>query len=449
MAKVGRSGARTSYIAGVSLGSLLLMGFYGVSDCGPSSRYRTVSSRTAQVTITGYADTVEWIGAYQQSSNPSVANYRGAAYPDVNNGFTDGCGDTWYPWTMSIYLNGGDNYWFTNGAQVEQAQVLLRTYYTGHVLYTTTGDSDFGPSNANACGRSYMAENSKLLPLVYFHGSVPADLDCSSGDKSFLGCPYTCNLILGCDTSYGTTQNLFYLSAYRSNLNNQSTASIRFDNYGYNGSVGAPPGDWTYQYETGICIGGTYNGQACDNDGNCTGGYCNESWVVKRRNSFTSDSLNIRRGENRRNVYVEGWAKNKYNDYYNREIGLVTRFYDNNNYFMFMVREYGGDYARLQRRANGAYATLAYAYPSFTLTSWTKLGFKVIDTGSWNDTQFIPNGNCYMAGYINGNIVVYNSSTGCSQNPYGQYGLFSYYNSNSQFWNLDAHACNPYNLGCY
>ncbi len=425
--------------------SLLLAGLVGGVDC-QESRFRSVSSRTQTVTIDGFADA--WWGvsvcAYQQSASGAALAYPlGCAMPDYNSpSDPDACGVVWYPFVLNVTLLGANDFWFKDSGP-EYTRVLVSRNVSNGAFFTASGDFNYGPSDGGTCWRSAMRENASIQPLTFFNGVVPSDLDCTSATKSFAGCPFTCNLPNGCDANYGNTANEFWTSGFRTNSSGQDTSQTRFDHYGANSASGPPSGGWSYQMESGTCIGGSYNGYKCENAGNCPGGSCNNFYMTMRRNYFTTDSLNVWRGENRRNTKINAYVKMKYADANNREIGLVGRWRDADNYFVFMVREYGGDYARLQRRSGGAYGTLATATPSLNLLSWTRLGLKITDQGSYVNSAFVPNGNCYVAGYVFGSLVVSNPSTSCSQNPYGNYGVFSYYSSSAQFWDLDASVCVP------
>ncbi len=467
---------------GMSSISLLLMGFVGGVYDLDACRFTTVSGRAVTRTVTGYTDAYSsvTICAYQLRKNGAWVALA-CTSPSSTVEATDPCGVNWYEFTLNFTLLSADAYWSRiNGP--EFTRVSIERNVSNGALFTGTDDFSNGPMNDSSCYRSLFKENAAPAPILYYNGATPDDLDClgngicigggqngevcsddtdcvnTSGvidgychdKKSMAGCPFTCNLTMGCDTGYGTTENRFYDSAHRVNSSGQSTASTRFDHYGGTSASGPPAGSWSYLGESGICSGGSFAGLPCDTSSQCTGGSCSASWTVMRRNSYTADSLNVRRGENRRDSLVEAYVKMKEVDSTDREIGLVNRFYDADNYYVFMVREYGGDYARIQRRRNGAYETVATATPSFGLTSWLRIGFQIRDNGSWVNTGFLPSGTCHMAGTISGTTVVSHSSVSCLRAPYGNYGVFSYYNSSAQFWDLDAYPCMPTSTGkCY
>ncbi len=439
-------GVRPGWIVLGLASASLLMGAVGAVDCS-ESRFRSVATRASTVTIEGYVD--RYLGvtvcAYQQSVSGGALGYvLGCTSPNANEPTDpDSCGVVWYPYAITVTLNGNNDFWFRDRGP-EYTRVLVSQNVTNGTFFTATDDFYDGPSDSSTCWRSMLRENASIQPLTYFNGAVPSDLDCSSATRSFAGCPFTCNLPNGCDASYANTSNEFWSSIYRTNTSGQDTSQTRFDHYGATSAAGTPAGNWGYAMENGICVGGSNPGVKCDADATCLGGgNCNNYYMVMRRNTYGVESLNVRRGENRRNTKLTAYVKMKYADINNREIGLVGRWFDEDNYFVFMVREYGGDYARLQRRAAGTYLTLATATPSLNLLSWTKLGFKIIDMGSYVNSTFVPNGNCYLAGYVGSSLVVSNSSTGCSQNPQGNYGVYSNYNSSAQFWDLDAYVCVP------
>ncbi len=439
----GRSWSRGSGVVAFSALAVLLVGFVGTTECG-NSRYRSVSGRTSTVSIAGYDDQ-SWyypICAYQQSRDPNVSAVLGCVWPNYN-GMTDGCNVTWYDFSLTVTLLGGDNYWFKDGASPEYAKVYVTRSSSGGGLYTTTGDEGSGPSNGNACSRSRIQTNASVTPIVYYNGAVPADLNCASGSRSYAGCPFTCTLPEGCDPNYGNRQNEFNAPGYRVNVDGQATSATLFDHFGVNSANPAQGNGWTYQLESGTC---SWYGNPCSSQYDCWDYYwgetCDSYWTVLRRNDFTYDSLSVRRGENRRNSMVEAYVKMRTSDYYNREIGLVSRFYNADNYFAFMVRQYGGNYARLQGYINGNFQTVGLpTVPSLDLTYWNRMGFKIIDQGSYVQGAFVPNGNCFMAGSMNGQDIVAVSSWYCGNAPNGKYGVFSYYNQSPQFWDLDAAPC--------
>ncbi len=456
--------------SGIALASIVFMGVTGTVYDSDGCRYMSTSSKSSTHTISGYTDAwyYQYVCAYQQSQDAHVQAALGCTSVSSTSSFTDGCGVNWYPFTITFTLNSGSSYWFKDNGP-EYTRVQLKTNY-GVVIHTFTDDGTSGPSNySNTCFRSFFLENGAQAPITFYYGSVPtgracginagqciggsyngwsctSDSNCPNGycwdEADPAGCPFTCNEKEGCDFTYGVQKDLFYDYSSRVNSSSQLTSYTRFDQYGATSGSGVPSGDWYYGTETGTCSGGTNPGALCTSNNYCYGGgYCSAYYVVMRRDYVTSDSLKIRRGQNRRNVMTEAWAKTTNIDANHREFGLVSHFYDADNYFVFMVREYGGDYARLQRYRNGSYGTIAYSYPALNLTSWNKLGFLVRDNGSYTTRGFQPNGTCRMIGYVNDYAVVSTSSTDCLRAPYGQFGLFSYYMRDSQFWNLQAYPC--------
>ncbi len=428
---------------GLGAVSLLLMGFVGYIDesDGAGCRYAGVDSRMQTVTLNGFTDTLTSVTvcAYQQRKD-GILSVRDCENPSSTGTFTDGCGVVWYPFTLSFPLIGSDTYWGrANGPE------FTKVYFMSNLgsLHTATHDFDDGPSDATTCLRSRHAENGAIAPITYFNGTIPADYVCHEGEDSFAGCPFACSLTTGCDSQYGVTRNEFYNASHRTNSSSQDTSKTRFDAYGANAASGVPAGTWDYLDESGTCVGGVNNGLLCDNESYCTGGYCSNYYILMRRNALTGDALNVRRGENRRNSLTKAWVKNKYVTSSHQEIGITSRFYDADNYFVFMVREYGGDAAWIHKFVGGAFSVVAVTYPSVSINNtWAQLGFEVRDNGSYNSSnKFIPNGTCVAKGYLNGAVVVSTSSTDCSFAPTGRYGTYSYYNSSAQFWDLLAFAC--------
>ncbi len=435
--------------------SFLLSGYLGGVDCS-YSRYQSVPTRSSSYTITGWVDSPSYQVCAHQYGQDNYAYPLGCVWPVGYPDTTDGCGASWYPYSLTVTLNSSSHYW--NGRhdpakdEYESTKVLVtRSGSQNASFYTATGDAyNHGPSNTAACFRSFARENSTTkMPLVFFREAVPSELRCDTpGEKSFAGCPFTCSLTKGCDREYGTKLDQFYNAAHRVNSEGQSTAMTRFDHRGATSSSGTPSGDWTYQYNSGACVGGAYPGKGCDSESECdvwynTTGYCSgaASYILLRRNNYTADSLKLRRGANRRNARIDSWIKMKGNDVNNREIGLVQRWRDENNYFAFVVREYGGDYAKIHRYWGGGYANLAATTGiSMDLIQWNRIGFEMWDHGSYSGTRFVPNGNCRAKGYLNGTNILYLSSTYCGFAPYGKYGPFSFWNSGAQFWDLNAYA---------
>ncbi len=441
MGWVRRGGAGVLVVAS----SLLLTSAVGAVDCGVS-RFRSVSGRGSAITIQGndsqYASYP--ICAFQQTKDPNYSVSLGCVWPTTSNPTND-CGLTYYPFTLNVTLLTDDRHWFKDAAGPEYTRVFVTRSSSAGGLATASGDEVLGPSDGQTCFRSRTYSNTSVAPLVYFNGGVPADLNCSSPNRSFAGCPFSCSLPEGCDASYGNTQNEFTLTGYRVNFDGQDTSQTIFDHYGATSAAGAPAGNWGYLDESGICVGGPWPGAKCDTDGQCTmrgnPGTCNNTFVVMRRNSYTADSLNIRRGENRRNSLVDGNVKLKLIDANNREIGLISRWVNADNYMAFVVREYGGDYVRMHRYHGGVYALLGSATPSINLLSWTRIGFKVRDNGSYVDGGFVPNGYCWMQGTVAGLVTLTLTNAYCAPTPYGNYGVFSAYNSSAQFYDLDAVSC--------
>ncbi len=425
----------------------LLAGALGGVDCD-APRYQSVAGRASTVTITGYDDQyAATVCAFQQTRDPSISATLGCVTPDSLNPQTS-CSTTFYPFSITVTLLSHNDYWFKSGNQPEFTKVFVSRSGTNGGLYTVTDDVSSGPSDElDTCARSWLQTNASVAPLVYFNGQVPTDLDCSSATRSYAGCPFTCNVPEGCDAAYGRRQAEFYASGYRVNLDSQATSDTLYDHFGANASTGAPSGDWTYQDDSGTCVGGTNNGALCDLESQCPGGYCSNSYILLRRNYLTGDSNKIKRGENRRNSLVEAYLKMKAVNSSNQEIGLASRFYDANNYLVFMVREYGGDYAWFHKFQGGAFSVIATSQPSLNLLSWVRLGFEVRDNGSYSTTgSFVPNGTCKLNGFVNGANVLSTSSATCSFAPTGRYGPYSYYNSSAQFWDLDVFVCDS--SGC-
>ncbi len=424
----------TGSVVGLVVASALLMGFVGgVTDCpgfeNTQRRFRAVGTRTETVTISGFADSYGYlVCAYQQTRDAGVWATLGCVYPTSSSSGTDNCNVNWYAYTLTVPLLGGNRYWF---GQHNPATASAREYTTVSVnanggqggLFTFTGDAASGPMDTSACYRSQASENGAISPITFYLGGVPPERDCATGANSYDGCPFTCNLPLGCDTSYSQTQNEFYNSGYRSNRDGQSTALTRFDHYGANASAGTPSGDWSYQWE---------------NQG---------SYIVMHRGTYSADSLNIRRGENRRNTRVEAYIKMAAANSYNQQLGLINRHYDANNYFAFMLHEYPYDAVRLHAYQNGSWVNLATTYPVLNLLTWNRVGFVVQDRGSYTASGFAPNGYCYLGGLVNGSTVVSMSNTYCGFAPTGRYGVFSWYHMSPQFCDLDAFPLSP--LGPY
>ncbi len=426
--------------------SLLLGGFMGAPDCS-GGRFRSVPTRSTAVSLSGYADsTAESICAYQQTKDGmSLAAPLACATPS-GVAAVDTCGVYWYSWTLNFTLLSSDAYWFGQhnpaAGSYEYTRVFVSRVVQNGGLHTGTGDFAEGPSDNGTCYRSWLAENAAVAPLTYFRGGVPDDLECSSGVNSYAGCPYTCNLPRGCDSAYGVTQNDFTVLGYRSNSSGQDTSQTRFDHYGATSASGPPSGAWGYALETGTCVGGANEGLPCEDEWACWDesapwAYCNAATVM-RRNHVTPDSLNLRRGENRRNARIEASVRTKIINANHREVGLVGRFYNADNYFVFMAREYGGDSVRLQGYAGGQFQIIASATKSMNLLGWTRLGLEISDLGSYTNERFVPNGYCAMRGFVNGSQAVKADSAYCGHAPYGKYGVFTSYMTDAMFWDVDA-----------
>ncbi len=416
-------------LVGLGMTSVMLMGFDGAVSTWPGTantqqRFRTVPNRNATVTVSGYADSTAYqICSHQQTRDPNVWATIGCVYPTTAGTRVDACGVTWYPYTMSVALLTDQKYWFgkhhpAKGVN-EFTRVSVNANFGGGGLVTFTGDAASGPMDASACWRSQARENGAKSAITFYRGNMPPERECTAGANSIDGCPFTCNLALGCDSSYGGTQNEFYNSSYRVNADGQTTALTRFDAYGPNSAYGVPGGDWFYEYD------------------GATGYYLMRRWV------WSADSLNIRRGENRRNSRVQAWMKQDWVNQYNQQVGLVSRFYNADNYFVFLLWEHGGDGARIHVYNNGNYVPLATTYPSLNLLTWNRIAFDVQDRGTWQASGFLPNGNCRLAGLVNGTEVVSVSNTACLHAPFGRYGIFTWLNQSSGFWDLDASPLDP------
>ncbi len=466
---------RAGPVLAFSTASLVLMGFAGSVWDLDGNRFTQVTGRGAARSIDFTTDTVTTVCAYQLRNDGTQA-VLACSTPSVLPVESDACGVAWYSGTLSFNLLQNRSYWGkTNGP--EFTRVLVARSGTSGDLYTGTDDYEQGPMDATACYRSRYKENAALSPIVFYNGAVPDDLDCGAAGtciggisdglactsdaacidslgvidgycysrKSMAGCPFSCNLPSGCDTGYGRTDNDFFTAAYRTNSSGQTTATTRFDHYGATSGHSPPAGDWSYQPESGMCDGIFGNDTPCEAGDSCVFGFesCDSQYTVMRRNSYTNVSLNIRRGQNRRDSLVEGYVKMKYVDTSNREIGLVSRFYDNDNYYVFMVREYPSDFARIQRRRNGTLEVVTTAAPVLNLLAWTQLSFLIRDNGTVVNAGFAPSGTCNMSGKVNGATVISSSNVGCGRAPYGNYGVYSFNNSSAQFYELDAFACAP------
>ncbi len=417
----------------LAVASTLLMGFVGtVTNCpgfeDTQGRFRVVTNRTDSVTISGWTDA--WSGvticAYQQTKDQAVSAVLGCTSPSSYSDGTDNCNVNWYPFSMTVTLLGNNDSWFGqhNPAEgvTEYTRVSVNKSGTSGGLYTGTGDKDFGPSDGSTCFRSKAMENGAIAPITFHRGGLPPQRECATGINSYDGCPFTCNLPGGCDSLYGVREQEFSQASHRANADGQVTALTRFDHFGANAAAGTPSGDWSYQWEN--------------------------QWyyVVMGRAYYSYDSLNIRRGENRRNTKVEAWIKTAAVNSYNQQLGLIARHYDANNYFTFMLHEYGYDAVRLHAYWGGNWVNLATAYPSLNLLGWTRAGMVVRDRGSYSGNGFNPNGYCYLAGTVSGATVVSLASTYCGFAPYGRYGVFSYLHMSPQFWDLDAFPERPFPL---
>ncbi len=422
-----------------------LVGYTGYTDLNVS-RHRAVATKTQTVTISGYDDQYQFysICAYQQTRSATLSSPLGCTWPTTVGSFTDTCGRTWYRYSYNVTLLGSTEYWARDAAGVESTRVFVSRNQSNGGLYTASGDEASGKSDSGTCIDSRLRTNANIAPLTYYLGSVPSDLVCTNATRSAAACPYVCNRPEGCDASYGRILSPFYNAGFRSNYNFQDTSQTLFDHYGANTGSGTPPGNWSYQLESGICAGGTRTGLPCDNAGECPGGSCiNQYYWTMRRNTYGYDSMNIRRGENRRNAFIEAWVKMKYSDTYNREIGLIQRWYNRDNYFGYSLTEYTFDVVKIYKYQAGVYSALAWGWPALNLTQWTKLGFKAVDLGSYaSNGTWTPNGNCALEAQVGGNLATNIASTPCGFAPYGGFGPFTYFNSSAQFLELTAHACN-------
>ncbi len=423
--------------------SFVLVGYTGFVDRNVS-RFRSVGARASWVTISGYDDQagIYSICAYQQSRNPTTQYVLGCAAPQAGVWITDPCGRVYYRWTMTVALLATNEAWFKDAGGPEYTRVFVSRNNNGGGIYTATADELNGQEDDTACYASQLFTRTSISPLIYFNGAVPTDLTCGAS-RTFAGCPFTCNQADGCDIQYGTRQIEFSTYGARVNYNGQDTSRTSFDHYGANNGSGTPPGEWSYMAESGNCSGGTTPGLGCDSSAQCGGGgICSPYWTVMRRNTYGYDSLNVRRGENRRNAKVEAWVKMRASDTYNREIGLVQRWYNRDNYFAFSLTEYTFDVVKIHKYQAGGYSALAWGYPVMNLTQWTRLGFTAVDLGSFtNNGQWVPNGACTLTGIVNGTTAVSAANVACGFAPYGGYGTFTYFNSSAQFWDLDARAC--------
>ncbi len=432
--------------------SFVLTGYTGwVTE---PSRFSSTPNRKHTMTLTGIADSSsELVCAYQQTNQgPSLAAPLGCDYPR-KQAFVDSAGVTWWSFEFNVKLLESDEFWFgqdnPSAAIFEFARVLVTRPVQNGALYTATLDLAEGPSDIRFTGyRSMISENAARVPLTIFKVGMPSELECTKPGNvpdsrrrgrgtallSYAGCPYTCSLQRGCDQGYGDLQDNFYQSQTRVDSSGNSTALTRFEHDG----EGA---DWTYQPESGTCWGGRFSGAACEDDDACgQEGACVKLYTVLRRNADTGDSLKLRRGAQRRNARVEAWARMSYAtpNAQNQEIGLVQRYLDGDNYFAFVVREYGGDKARIHQKRAGKYGVLAAANAAMRLNSWSRLGFEVTDNGSYVEASFIPNGRCRMGGYIDEDTVVTANGVPCAFAPHGKYGVFSAHAETAQFWDLDA-----------
>ncbi len=446
-------GTKLACLVGLGAASVVLSGAAGMFyvNNGAGSRYSSVPYRNSTPSFWGYSDvSTDPACVYQQKKDSTMA-VLACGYPDTQFGYTDACGVTWYPYNFWVSLNAGDDYWFGThdpaAGKYEYTQIFVSRNSSSSGLVTFPDDWQSGRSKyPSTCFRSLLKTNGSVTPIILFRGGMPAGQSCSGSVRSFAACPSTCSLPSGCDFSLGSTQDEFYLASRRVNSSNQDTSQTEFDHYaGLSGYT--PGGNWYYGWESRACVGGTYNGLACTQNYNCAGGYCGAAnYVVLRRDTYSGlDSLQIRRGESRRNVRIEAWSKNTGSGYYYRYTGLIGRFYNNDNYFAFRLTEYGSDSAWIDRVSTTiGHQTVAISYPSFNMNNnWTRLGFDIKDRGSYVDAGFVPSGNCYVAGLINGNPVVSAASTPCSFAPTGRSGVYNNASYGSQFWDLDATPLSP------
>ncbi len=423
--------------------AFIFMGQTGVVDftTNVASRFKSVTTKAAWVTVNGYVDAYVPICSYQQHQNgPAYSTVLNCVWPSFWH--TDTCGTNWYWFSMSQYLMGSNQHWFTAGTK-EYARVFVqRGDGVKQGMYTATGDYYAGPSDSTTCRRAAGQENAAIAPITFYLNGIPDDLQCGSGADSYAGCPFTCNTP-GCDINYGDTQVEFYDASYRTNVNGQSTALTRFDKGGYTAAAVQPSGEWAYALESGTCSGGPYYNQPCDSSANCAGYSCYQYNYTMRWNTYgAAESINAKRGERRQNVRVEGWFKTKYRDSYHYEFGLVNRYYDPSRYFVFWINNISGS-AMIHGVNNGAWLGVASGSTTTNFLSWQRLGFEIRDRGTVVNGAFQPNGNCWMRGYVNGAAIVANDSYNCSFAPRGSYGPYTYYMADAQFYDLDAFARGP------
>ncbi len=421
-----------TFLAGLSAAAPLLMGAgSGIvfsTNYGTGSRYAQVSVRSSSISLQGYVENPnEAICVYQQQRNDSTMAVLGCYYPSPTP-YPDTCGATWYHFdVITAPLNTADAYWFgkhdpANGLY-EYTGVFVTRNTSNSGLYTTTEDWLSGPSENGTCWRGGVETNTARSPITVFRGGRPASVNCAGSVRSFAGCPFTCNLPLGCDFLTGAQSYEFWNASHRINASGQDTALTEWDQVSSVAGYSPPPGEWYYGWDTD--------------------GY----YVVMRRDEYYGlDTLNLRRGENWRNVKVEAWAKNEGDSYYYRYSGIVGRWKDASNYFIFKQTEYGGDYAWLERTQAGSTAligSVASWWPFDMNNSWTRLGLEIKDLGSYVNGGFVPSGNCSVAGSIDWATVTSVASTPCSFAPYGRNGMYANFNFGLQFYDFDETPLNP------
>ncbi len=452
-------GMRLTSALGVIMAAAMLTGagqglvFYSspTSGTGTGSRYGSVSTRTSTFYLNGYAENLaEPVCIYQQKSDSTMV-VLACVYPTSVMPNVDACGVTWYYFSASLTLNANDAYWFGQhnpaAGKYENAQLFVTRNTSNSGLYTGTDDWQGGPSKwGPTCWRSVFNTNASVSPITVFRGGEPSDLNCAGASRSYAGCPFLCNLPSGCDSMNGARQAEFTQASYRLNSSLQDTSQTQWELRGLSSTSGTVTGAWVYGPETGQCMGGTNHNGACTQNAECPGGgYCNTIYQVMRRDVLNAWVSNIKRGETWRNVRIEAYAKNHTTGTQYRDLGLIGRYYNADNYFLFKVTEYGGDAAGLYRVMNGTMLILTpTTFPALTLVNnWTRLGFDIQDNGSYVNAGFVPNGTCALTGRVGGASVVSVASTDCSFAPVGSNGIYHYYNRGAQFFDLDATPLGP------
>ncbi len=411
-------GNRFAQVAGFGMMAAMLMGagsgavLYGNGAAG--SRYTQVATRGTAYTFAGYAENPsEPICAFQQKKDSSMAPI-GCFYA-TQTPYTDACGVTWYWFSVNLNLLTSNDYWFGQHnpaiGKYENAQVYLTRNVSNSGLYTVTDDWWSGPTEYGpTCFRAMFPLDGAVTAMTIYNGGRPGGVACSGTSRSKAGCPFTCNLSTGCDQLYGPHEYEFYNSLFRTNSSGQDTSQIEYDHYGFSSAMGTPPGDWYYGWDSTF------------------------TYIVMRRDAVTAESMNIRRGESRRNVMIEAYARNTTSTW--SELGLVGRWTNRDRYFVFRVMEYPSDTAQLHRQWDGVYLSITPdTHPSFdAVNSWVRLGLEIRDRGSYVNGGFVPDSQCSVQGFINGVNVIGTSPTGCSMfAPTGGYGVFSSLNNGAMY----------------